>query len=36
MLSLYCTAPGFISKNEEYKPEKLIKCESNSNNEKCV
>ena len=24
MLSLYCTALGFISKNEEYNPEKKI------------
>ena len=38
MLSLCCTALGFISKNEEYKLEnnKLIKFESNSNHEKCV
>ena len=39
MPSLYCTALGFTSKNEEYKQKttyKLIKFESNFNNEKCV
>ena len=39
MVSLYSTALVFFRKNEEYKLDtmhKLIKHESNSNNEKCV